>query len=495
MKKHLLLATLLVTGMTGNCQVNVFDLPLDRADAGDLKAHPLYDPLTGNIILSLFSYNKLQRYFFAGADTFSRDPVRLTGIRVYDKYTRDGSILSYDHYLGSHLTAHGIEECVTDRKFSVIRWFHTDFRDSSLKETDSIPIPAGERLFAWYYQQGDFYALGLPKTADLIHVYRRRAGRPVEVLQKELPVKGWGSIRRDGGKKRIDDLGDLVNGIGMIREDTATPSLLATLAEVKLYTGRESIYFTCDNSRLQTRVIEVPLDDRPCRLLEFDAAAYYHKEIPPGFSNGNSYIFDSTLVVASIIHRQLYVAFYDLSSGKLLVAYTPDEKGNNTFPHSAAYQVGDFWKKGVVHRISMDEFYKNSFDFWTLGVNARRLGNDQVELEIGTIYNRETFGKFMLALGTMGLGAMGGSPSVIFLGPNASPKNTMFFKSRFHTGTFTALPFTGPDTGGEDKSELIGTFVDSLKVSWKDISMVQYNDSYWLGFIDPEQHHYVVYKF
>jgi len=491
-KKNILLATLILGWLDANAQQRVFELPLEPTEEDGLQTYMAYDPNLGSLLLTLASRNKIDRYKFSQTDSLAGTPVILARTQVYDKDTRKGSVLSFDHYLGCALVNESIEESVSSKDLSRICFFRTKYGGNKTIATDSILIPSGERLIATFYQNDQFYALSLLKTSNTVRIYHHRPEGATDIIQKDIPVKDWGKIGHVQplfAKKKIDDLSDLIDNLGMLVGTTAPP-LLATLTKSKIYVQPGKVYLTFDNTRLTTWVAELPLDNRPCRIQQFSAETYYQKEVPPGFSNGNSFIIDSTLIAANIIHLKLYLAFYDLSTGQLRKVYLPDEKGNPTFPHSPVWQVGNFWKKSAVHTIGMGEFAKNSFDFWTLGVGGHKYGDHQFELEIGTIYDRETFGKFMVALGSMGGVAAMGSGILIFPGPG-SRKNTMFLRSQFHSDPFSPLSYKEL----EDKSQLIDTFVDSKKISLKGMSMLELNNNYWLGYFDKEEQKYIVYKF
>ncbi len=483
--------------LAGNCQQQVFDLPLDSSETDGLRVFPGYDTQTANIQLTLTSRHTLRRYALPSGDSTLAPPRELTRPISYDKNDRKGSVLPYfDFYQGYLLIEGGIEEAFTDKKNSMIRFVRTRFHEGDPQQTDSIPIPPGESLFAAFYQPEGFYALCLQKASSRISIYHHPPAGGIGVIQKEVPVKDWGKGGHTGekstGQKRVDDLSDLIGEMVIIRsEPTQAPPLLSALSKAKCYVTPGKCFLTFDNIHLETRVLELPLDDRPCILHQFTTEPWFHGEPPQGFSNGNSYLLDSTLITAAIIHRKLYLAFYDLATGKCKTVFPPDQKGFPSFPHSPAQQIGDFWKKGTVHRIPMEAFYENSFDYWTLGITARHYGDDQLELEIGTAYDRETFGKFMVAFGSMGLAAGGVGTGFVFMGPGNNHSNTMFFKSQFHV----AGPSPASYTELKDKSELIDTFADLQKIPRKSMMVLQRDGSYWLGFFDPTYQHYRVYKF
>lgn len=493
MKKYLFLAILPLAGLTARCQQRVFELPLDSSELNITQAWPVYDPATNTMVLTLNSRYRVRRFTFAAGDTTPHRPARSVDSLIVDKAGRRTSLLPlFDHYLGGTALPDGLEEAFASGPG--IRFYQTVFHRNAPIQTDSIVIRPDQRIFAAFYQSGRFYALVETRHSEQITIWRHQPGTGSVKSTRTVAVKDWGKVsyRQSTTKKgHIDDLSDLLEDIALVSLDPAVyPPLLATMGHVRLYVGAGRVYLSFDNTRLQTHVIDLPLDDRPARILEFDPADWYQKEPPPGFSNENSYIFDSTLIVAAIVHRQFYLALYDLNTGKLKAFYPPDANGQPSFPHSPAWQVGDFWKKDHVHRIPMAELYKNSFDYWTLGVTAGRFG-DRMELQIGTVYDRETFGKFMLAFATMSLGAAGFGPSILYIGPGWGSSNTMFFKAHFGLDSLRPIPYPA----FKDKSQLIDTFAVAQKMAKNGGFLLEYAGDYWYGYVDLWEEKYIICKF
>jgi hypothetical protein len=480
-KKTTLLTLAVLCRLLTDGQQKVFDLPMTPADAKDIQIFATPDSQSRAMCLSLASRHIIRQYLLP-ADSSAGDPVNLDSI--YYNYKES-------QYLTAVMLPDGIETCLASRHSSMLRFIRTDSRQRS-RQSDSIVFPPGQQLFSAFYQQGLFYALAVQTGSDILLIYRRRGPGEVDILQKEAPVRDWGKKwfrLTSTHRHRIDDLESLTASIGMIQQDTSTPPpRAAVLAKTKLYIRTGLVYLSFDNTQLVTHVLEIPLDQRPCRILSFDPEDWYHKEIHPGFSNGNSYILDSTLIVAAIIYHQPYLGFYDLHTGRLKQAYTPNEKGNTSFPRSPIWQTGDFWNKDKVHPITMEQFAANSFDFWSLGVRARQTGNQHIEVEIGTIYNRESFGKMMLILAEA-TPAFFGMGALIITGP-ASIKTT-FFYSQFDNSAYTAQSYKEL----ADKSELINTFANSQKISDKWMSGFQHGTNYWLAWYDADQQQFFIYKF
>jgi hypothetical protein len=276
----------------------------------------------------------------------------------------------------------------------------------------------------------------------------------------------------------------------MTQEDSTTPpGMSAVVFRSKCYIRHGALYLTFDTHQLVTYVVEVPLDERPSRLLQFNPEDWYHKALPIGFSTGNSFLLDNTLITTAIVHRQPWVAFYDLHTARLITSYAPNPDGHTSFPRSPIWQVGDFWRKDKVHPVKWDDFAVSAFNFWTMGVSARKLDSGGIEVQIGTIYNRENFGDDLLVFaGFFTPLYLITQPVLLFSAP---PINTMHFSSRFEDGTFRALPYKEP----KDKSELINTFVSLQIQSPKGISTVRIGDDYWLGWYDAFLQKYFIYKF
>jgi hypothetical protein len=89
---------------------------------------------------------------------------------------------------------------------------------------------------------------------------------------------------------------------------------------------------------------------------------------------------------------------------------------------------------------------------------------------------------------SMAAGRPGG---VLYATTGSGRKNTMFFTAQFREGTYSPLPYKEL----EDKSELINNFVDSRKISRKELSLSGVAGTYWLGFYDPVDQKYLIYKF
>ena len=493
MKKYLFLAILPLASLTVRCQQRVFELPLDSSEFYNTQAWPVYDPATNTFVLTLNSRYRMRRFAFAAGDTILHGPARSVDSLVIDKAGRKTSLLpEYEHYLDGTALPDGLEEAFATGPG--IRFYQTVYHRNAPLQTDSIVIAHDQKLFAAFYQSGRFYALVGTKGSDQITIWRHQHGGGSAKNTKTVAVRGWGKVsyrQKTTKKGHIDDLSDLLDDVTLVSRDPEVyPPLLTTMGHVRLYVATGRVYLSFDNTRLQTHVIDLPLDDRPARTLEFDPALWYQKEPPPGFSNENSYIFDSTLIVAAIVHLQFYLALYDLNTGKLKAFYPPDANGQPSFPHSAAWQVGDFWKKDHVHRIPMAELYKNSFDYWTLGVTAGRFGN-RMELQIGTVYDRESFGKFMLAFTSMSIAAAGFIPTIFYFGPGSGSSNTMFFKAHFGLDSLQPIPYPA----FKDKSQLIDTFAVAQKMAHSGGFLLEYAGDYWYGYVDLWEGKYIICKF
>ena len=493
MKKYLFLSILPLACLTAHGQQRVFELPLDSSELYSTQALPVYDPASNTFVLTLSTRYRLHRFAFPAGDTTIHGADRSVDTLIVDRADRKTSLLpQFEHYLDAMTLPDGLEEAFASGPG--IRFYRTVYHHNAPGQTDSIVLAPGQRLFAAFYQSGRFYALAGNKGTDQVTIWQHRPGEGITQIAKTVAVRDWGKIghhQKLTQKRHIDDLTDLLEEVTLVSHDPAGyPPLLATLGHARLYLGAGRVYLSFDNTRLRTHVVDLPLDDRPARILEFDPAAWYGKEPPPGFSNGNSFILDSTLIVAAIVHLQFYLAFYDLTTGKLRTAYPPDANGQPAFAHSAAWQVGDFWKKDHVHRIPMAELYKNSFDYWTLGVTAGRFG-DKFELQIGTVYDRESFGKFMLAFASMSVAAAGFIPTIFYAGPGSGSANTMFFKAHFERDRQQPIPYPS----FKDKSQLIDTFAVAQKMARNGGFLLDYAGDYWYGYIDLWEQKYIICKF
>ena len=114
--------------------------------------------------------------------------------------------------------------------------------------------------------------------------------------------------------------------------------------------------------------------------------------------------------------------------------------------------------------------------------------NQGVELEIGTIYNRESFGQMLLILAEL-TPALFGAGALIYTGPGSI--NTMSFYSKFDNGSFRPQPYKDL----KDKSGLIDTFANSLDTPRKRISGFQHGNDYWLAWYDAYLEKFIIYKF
>ena len=493
MKKLLTAIVITLTGLTALCQQRVFEVPLDTNELSSLQAFPVYDAASGQLLLTFTTRHTLRRYSLRAADTSISGPAIPLDTFVTDRKGRKTSLLPlFEHYWGSTPIDGGVEDAFLSD--GMIRFIRTLYHGGAPQQTDSIVFTREEWLFGGFYQQGAFYCLTSTKGGDEIRIRRHRPGGGITSTTKTVAVKDWGKVSQHlpARKMHIGELSDLAADVTQVSTDPATfPPLLATLSRVKLYAAPGRVYITFDNTQLETHVIDLPLDDRPARVMQFNAESWYHAKIPSGFSNGNSFIFDSTMIVAAIIHLQPWLAFYDLSTQKLIGTYAPDQKGDPSFAHSPAWQVGDLWKKDKMHRIPFPEFGKQSFDYWTLGVTAGHFGNDHLVLQIGTLYDRETFGKMMLMLGSMAVSAAALSPSILYARPGWGPANTLFFKAHFSTSTLQPLPYPAFD----DKSGLINNFAVAKTLTDNGGFLLERDGTYWWGFIDTVFQQFVIYKF
>jgi len=494
------MALLSLAGFAGSAQQKVFELPMDPADADGLQVYHAFDPQGARVHITFASHFKVQRYVLDSDDSTVHTPVPLTGPLVYDKSSRSGSILPFYFHLGHSFVKGGIEEAFSDKVFSKIVFINSPYNSQPVQRTDSILIPAGEHLFVYFHQQNEFYALTHPKGSDTIRIYHHRPGGRSEVVSKRVGVKDWGKIAHRPGmlvKNSVRELSDLIDGLSMIVQDPYMPPLLlATLSRTKLFVTAGKAYLTFDNTDLDTYVAEIPLDSREVRIMKFDALPYYHNTAPPNSSNGNSFIIDSTLVVASVIHQQLYLAFFDLSTGQLKAAYEPGKDGSLSYSHSPFLHVGTQWKKSTVYEIKREAFVDASWQFWSLGISGHKYGRDQIQLEIGTNYYREGYGKAIVSVNTVGsystmrIGA--GMPGgAMYAATGGGRQNTMLFMAQFQAGDCSSLPYKEL----EDKSELINNFVDSLKKPRREIAFLGFEGKYWLGFYEPSDKKYLIYKF
>jgi len=474
-----LFALFLLSAVLASGQQLQLELPMDSTGVEGLRISGITYSATGNVLLSLASQNNVRQYRLSG-DSTAGAPVCLASIDYDGKKS---------HYLVAAGLPDGIETCISNKDYSILRFLHTGRPD----RTDSLVIPSGQQLFYAFYQGDTFYAIAVQKHSNTLFVYRRTPQAPTETFQKEIDIGKWGIIWWHGtrafAKNAVDNCYDLMRSVGMTQEDSNTPPPMSSVVfKSKCYIREGMLYLTFDTHRLVTKVIEVPLDGRPGRLLQFNPEDWYHKSLPIGFSTGNSFIFDNTLITAAIVHRQPWVAFYDLHTGRLITSYAPDAGGHTSFPRSPILQVGEFWRKDKVHPIKWDDFAANAFDFWTMGVTARALDSGRIEVRIGTIYNRENFGDLMLILGNFTPLLIATGPTLLFSAP---PINTMYLSSQFENDSFRALPYKEP----KDKSELINTFVSSQILSPKGMSGVQIGNDYWLGWYDAVLRKYFIYKF
>ncbi|WP_188927583.1 hypothetical protein [Puia dinghuensis] len=481
MKKTTLLAILLLGRLLTEGQQKVFELPMDSADAQGLHVVGTPDGRSGNILLSITSPHSI-RYCWLSGDSAAGAPVILTTLDYNSKKSR---------YLVTAAFPDGIETCISNKDYSLLRFLHSELVARQTRQTDSLAIPSDQQLFQAFYQDNTFYAITVQKHANTLFIYRRRPGAGTDTFQKEIPIKKWGIIWWHGTrafiKNHVDNCYDLAGSVGMTQEDSITPPpMSAVVNKSKCYIRPGMLYLTFDTHQLVTNVIEVPLDERPSRLLQFNPEDWYHKALPIGFSTGNSFIFDNTLITTAIVHRQPWLAFYDLHTGKLITSYAPDTKGNTSFPRSPIWQEGDFWRKDKIHPIKLEDFAVNAFDFWTMGVSARKLDSGRIEVSIGTIYNRESFGQLMLILSAATIVVT--EPVLLF---EAAPIHTMYFYSCFENDTFGALPYKEMT----DKSELINTFANSQNIPRKQMSGFQHGNDYWLAWYDAGQQKYLIYKF
>ena len=454
---------------------------MDPADVQDLKVVGTPDNRTGNILLSMASRHAIRHYLLP-TDSSAGAPTALDSLDFNGRQNR---------YLVTASLPDGIETCIANKDYSLLRFLH--FESGAQKTRDSLAIPPDQQLFKTFYQDNTFYAITVQRHANTLFIYRRTPGAGVDLFQKEIPVKKWGIIWMHGSKaftkNHIDNLYDLATSVAVTQEDSTTaPPMTSVVFRSKCYIRPGMLYLTFDDHQLVTNVVEVPFDQRPGRLLQFNPEDWYHKALPLGFSTGNSYILDNTLITAAIVHRQPWLAFYDLTTGKLLASYAPDNKGNTSFPRSPIWQEGDLWSRDKVHPIKMEDFAVNAFDFWTLGIRARKMDSGRLEVEIGTIYNRESFGQMMLILAEASPAALG-MGAVIFVG-HGSVK-PMFFYSQFVNGTFKPQPYKEL----ADKLDLINTFANSQNISSKGLSGFQRGNDYWLGWYDADQQKYLIYKF
>jgi len=456
---------------------------MDSTDVERLHVSGTPDGRTGNILLSMASRHTIRHYQLS-MDSSSGAPVALASLDYNSKNSR---------YLVAAVFPDGVETCISNKDYSLLRFLHTEGSTKQTRQTDSLAIPSDQQLWQVFYQDSTFYAIAVQKHANTLFIHRRRQGTGTEMFQKEIAVKKWGIIWYHGTrnfiKDRVDNLYDLARSVGMTQEDSTTPPpLTSAVLRSKCYIRPGMLYLTFDTHHLVTKIIEVPLDERPSRLLEFKPEDWYQKRVPPGFSTGNSYVFENILITTAIVYHQPWLSFYDLHTGKLITSYAPDAKGNTSFPRSPIWQVGNFWNKDKVHPIKLADFTENVFDFWTMGICARDLDSGRFAVEIGTIYNRESFGQLMLILSTATPFVIVSDPLLRF-GP--VPIHTMYFYSCFEKGALRALPYKET----MDKSELINTFASSQNISPKGLSGFQHGNDYWLGWYDADQQKYVIYKF
>ena len=219
--------------------------------------------------------------------------------------------------------------------------------------------------------------------------------------------------------------------------------------------------------------------------------------VEPGFSNGNSFIIDSTLITSNIIHHKLYLAFYDLATGKLIKYYDAPVRDSVSFLHSRVMKTGNFWTKNNVHATSLGDMIQRSFDFWVLGVNAYKCGKGKIEIEIATIYDRATFAEFMTTLVLTGAGAYaviavpGISSLTVFAIDGGGKKNTIFLNSQFSLEQFEQ----GPYTELPDKEQLVNNFMYEQGITLKTASVISEKGYRYLGYLDPVNFKYFIYKF
>ena len=491
--RNKLLLVLLLMGTRAVCQQKVFEVFLDSNVSSSLQAFPVIDPDSGQLLLTLTSKYSLGRYRLSLADTgVAEYPAPFDTLAVNGRRERKASLLSfYDHYLGSSPRQGAMEEAFVNEDENTIRFVKTVYGQGHGTRTDSIRLLKGEYLFAAFYKGGEFYALTAMKGSDDIGIWHRHADGKTAVVRKTVPVKDWGddSFR---GNVRVRTLIDLAKDITVVSNEPGTYlPLVPMLHKSKLYVAGDKVYISFDNLRLETRVIDLPLDDRPARVITFNPADWYGKAPSPGFSNGNSFIFDSTLIVAAIVHLQLYMAVYDLPTGRLRKIFPPDPNGQPGFAHSPAWQVGDLWKKDQVHRTSMGELYHKSFNFWTFGMTGHPFGNGRLELEIGTTYDRGSIGKAMLGLGAMAVAAVGVLPAILFIRPGSGHANTMYFRAQFAADSMQQLVYVPFD----DKSQLIDTFAVAQKAASNGSFVLGKDGSFWYGYLDADLGKYLIYKF
>ena len=483
MKKITLFSFILLSAALASGQQLQLELPLDSTDAEGLRISGTSHDRAGNILVTMTSRHSL-RQFLLPADSSTGRPVSVDSLDFDSKK---------NHFLVAAVLPDGIENCIANKDLSLLRFLH-GAPGHRMQQYDSLVIPTGQQLFNAIYQDNTFYAIAIQKHSNTLVIYRRRPESVVETFQKEIDVKKWGIIwwhgTRNFIKNRVDNGYDLLQSAGMIQSDSATaPPMSAAVFKSKCYFRQGMLYLTFDTHQLVTNVVEVPLDERPSRLLQFNPEDWYHKALPIGFSTGNSFILGNTLIAAAIVHRQPWVAFYDLHTAKLITSYAPAANGHTSFPRSPIWQVGDFWHKDKVHPIKWDDFAANAFDFWTLGITARESDSGQIEVRIGTIYNRENFGDAMLVFaGFFTPLYLVTEPILMFSAP---PINTMSFASRFDNEGFHALPYKE----SKDKSELMNTFASSQILSPKGISGFQIGNDYWMGWYDAVLQKYFIYKF
>ena len=484
MKKIALFAlTVLWTALASGQQLQL-ELPLDSNQAEGLRIAGFSHDEAGNVLVTITSRYSLHQIFLP-ADSSTGRPGSVTRFDLDSKK---------NHFLVARGLPDGIENCIANKDLTLLRFLHSGARGDHMQQTDSLVIPPDQRLFNAVYQGNTFYAIAVKKHSNTVFLYRRRPASVIETFQKEIDVKKWGVIwwhgTRNFIKNRVDNGYDLLESAGMIQADSSTaPPMSAAVFKSKCYIRQGVLYLTFDTHQLVTNVIELPLDERPSRLLQFNPEDWYHKSLPIGFSTGNSFIFDNTLITAAIVHRQPWVAFYDLSTAKLITSYAPAANGHTSFPMGPIWQAGDFWHKDKVHPIKWDDFAANAFDFWTMGITAREADSGQIEVRIGTIYNRENFGDAMMVFAAFftPLGLIT-APILEFSAP---PINTMYFSSRFDQADFHALPYKE----SKDKSELMNTFASSQILSPKGISGFQIGNDYWMGWYDAVLQKYFIYKF
>jgi hypothetical protein len=467
----------------GFTQQKIFEIPVRKEDFLSVKGCVIESPRRDGFFVSIINKESIERYMVAldGRKKLLLSQSDLDEAEAGAKYIDEKILKLYRKYefVNGIIAQKKWIDVLRNKNNGDFFCIQTDLETGKSTITDTIAAYVKDEVVMSYINNTRLLVMTQKSGVNsfIFHSFTPSAKAFTDSVKMGLP--NMGRVSPNPFRRQVSSIADLTKGEKIL----VSPNNLWVPFHVKYrnkaYLQNDRFLITVNATDLSTWVISIDLNNFEYSVQQFNP---FEGEKKPETTSNTSLLIDSFLFTSTATRTEMFLATYNIASGKLLNKKKIDKANFDEIRSSEIEKSGDFWSKSNLSEIDYSEFLRKAFNN-QLSLTGYKEG-DQIYLTFGTTYNRITSATFLGNLVT--LGALGFS--------EVKPPTVVSFNASFQISDLSA-------TQKNLKSLVWDKLVLHLATHYKHISsfeestLFNMKGSYYLGYFNFINGKYTVFGF